>query len=358
MNKVWIITKNNLKMIFRRKIVLVAVVLSAVLVVAALASAFHTLLDHNDDAGVFTVGYRMSQDSQFRFMEEALTESLREQSITISKYESADAESLIEKGEVSVFVDFSEDSYHIYGNGKQELQTRVVQYVLFMMEEHFNAAMMGQEPYKTMEYEKLATVKTSEAENYYGIIEIIYFASMCSIFLTLIFRTERKYNIGLRFRVGLAGPCSRYFGKLVPCIISSVLLQVLAETVLVTALFDVTIGKPILSIAILVLHVIAFAAVGMLFFLLFDNVAVSIGLLFMLLWFAGFVGGTFETYMYSSIPRAINELSPLYYVNRSLVELSVNGCSEYVQPCIQYLLCMTVGSILLGLLITAKKKEA
>ena len=80
-------------------------------------------------------------------------------------------------------------------------------------------------------------------------------------------------------------------------------------------------------------------------------------LLFMTLWFAGFVGGTFETYMYSVVPETIKRLSPLYYVNRTLVETSVNGSSSMLGSCIGVLLGMTAVCIPLGILITSCKKE-
>ena len=91
--------------------------------------------------------------------------------------------------------------------------------------------------------------------------------------------------------------------------------------------------------------------------LLFDNMAVAIVSMFMILWFMGFVGGSFETYMYSSVLDTIKELSPLYYLNRTLVELSTMGESNYLKPCVIYMLAMVIICVPVGILLTGRRKE-
>lgn len=357
MNKLWILVKNNFKMIFRKKAMLVVIVLSALLVIAALANAFHTLLDRHEDAGRFKLGYSMSENSLYSQMEKLLTDGFKEQGIETEKYSDKTAEELIKSGQVDVFVEFGDADYRIYGNEKKEIQSRVVQYVLFRTDVDMEAMMTGENGKITLKSEELKTIKTAEAENYYGLIEIIYFASLSSLILCFIFQTERKSNIGIRFRVGKAGAATRYFGKLIACVITSVLFQIIIETLLVTSVFDVKLGKPHVSLLLMVLEVIAFASFGLLFFIMFDNMAVSIGLLFMTNWFLGFIGGSFETYMYSSLPHKVRNFSPLYYLNRAIVELSANGSSEYVIPCVICMLSMTAVCVPLGILLTAKKRE-
>lgn len=359
MSKLWYITKNNLKLIFRKPVWNAVIVLGAVLVVAALSGAFHTLLDAGESAGKFRLGYRMTSDSSYAPLEKMIMDGFRENGIESVRY---DDESLpqtcVESGEVDVFVDFSGADYHIYGNGKKEVQARLVSFVLFNTEEAVRAAQKGDKQPAVINTGVLETEKTSSAENYYGIIEIVYFVSVNSVLLCLIFWTEQKNKIRLRLQLGAAGPAARYFGKLLACVISSFVLQVVLGSVLITSLYEVTIGKPLLSFLILFLETVAFAAFGMILFLLVDNMAVSIGLLFMVNWFMGLFGGSFETYMYSSIPENFKRLSPIYYVNRSLVELSVKGESAFVKPCILFMGAMAAVCMVLGLFITSRKKEA
>lgn len=56
----------------------------------------------------------------------------------------------------------------------------------------------------------------------------------------------------------------------------------------------------------------------------------------------GFFGGSFETYMFSSISDILKHLSPIYHGNRALVELSCIGESNYVASSVWFLLVITV----------------
>ena len=63
---------------------------------------------------------------------------------------------------------------------------------------------------------------------------------------------------------------------------------------------------------------------------IFDNMVITVILVFMAVWTWGFLGGSFETYLFSETPASVQHLSPIYYLNRSLVELSSMGTSDYV----------------------------
>ena len=73
-----------------------------------------------------------------------------------------------------------------------------------------------------------------------------------------------------------------------------------------------------------------------------DNLVITIIILFTLVWIMGFLGGSFETYMFSSTPETLKHLSPLYHGNRALVELSCMGESDYVGSSLLYSLAVTV----------------
>jgi len=353
MSKIWIITKNYLKLIFRTKAMLIITILGTLLVVAAVSSAFRTLLDKAEQETDFSVGYEMQDDSKYKIVESAWTEGLAKENITVKNFSKADPEKIVKDGEADVFVVFGKDGYRIVGSDKKEMDTRIVQYVLYNMDMMMN----GSVNQFAFPERSLPTEPRSTSENYYSIVEIEYFMSICSIFLCMIYYTERKNNILTRFRTGSAGSPTRYFGKLFSCVLTSWLVQVLIMVGLVSLLFDVQFGKPMVSIGILLLATVAYASFGMVFFELFENSAVSIGLMFTALWFAGYLGGSFESYMYSSFSENIKRLSPTYYVNRSLVELSVKGSSDYLLPCVGVMLLMIVVCVSLGLIITAKKKE-
>ena len=358
MNKLGIIIKNNLKLMLRNKIIIFAVIVSPVLVVAALSNAFHNLLDQAENTKGFEVGYQMTENSMFSEYEEILHSKLEEEGISFRRYNGEVPEKIVEDGQVEVFIDFGDEDYHIYGADKNELQVRMIQCVMFLMTENVKAYPNGSSSgQQDLEVKELATTKTAGAQDYYSIIEVIYFLSLCVIFLSMIIQAEKGNHILARFRVGNAGNAVLYFGKMIPCVLMAWVIQILITGGLVTVMFDVTWGKPLITFFVLCLEAVAFTAFGMIFMLLFRNMAVSIGSMFMILWFMGFFGGTYETYMYSSVLDAVKELSPLYYLNRTLVEFSTMGESSYLAPCVVYMLVIILICIPAGIFLTGRRRE-
>ena len=179
MSKLYVMIKNYLKLIFRNKVMIIVVPIATILVVAALANAFHTLLDYAEDISGIKMGYELPADSKYAFVEQMMVKSLAEQDITAVAYETGDPEQLLNAGDVDVFVAFEKDGYHIYGDDKKMMQCRMIQYVFFQVDKNMAAAINGEVP--DIKTASLETVKTSEAENYYGIIEIVYFLSMSAV---------------------------------------------------------------------------------------------------------------------------------------------------------------------------------
>ena len=353
MSRIFTLTKNYLKLIFRAKSVIIITIVGALVVIAALTNVFHTLLDQAETGEDFTIGYEMSEDSKYSYAEEYIKEGFEDEGLTVVKYDNADPEKLIRDGSIDVFIDFGEDSYSIMGRSNAEIDARIVQYVLYNVDHIMN----GDTASVSVNTGNIEAAEQADADTYYCIVQTMYFASLCSVFLCLIYITERRQNIGIRFRSSTASGVHTYLGKLIACVLTTWLSMVLITGGLVMFLFDLKLGHPVLSVAIMLFTTVAFIAFGMLFFIIFRNTAASIGLLFVVIWFWGYVGGCFETYMLSSVSQTVKQMSPLYYVNRTLVELSVNGSSDYLKPCLAVLTFMTVISVGMGMFITAKKKE-
>ncbi len=346
-----------MKLICRSKAMLIITCLGMILTVGAVASGFHTLLDSASRSEEIRLGYEMQEGSSYSFLEGTWESELEKEKIIAQKFTGADPESVVKSGDADVFVNFTKDGFYVTGSSKKELETRIVKYILFQMEQTMLAMKADPAAQIKIDASSLPTKKVSEAENYYGIAQPVYFITICSIFLTMIYWTERKNRLLIRYRIGKNGAVSSYFGKLISGSLISFLVLGCIGFGLVNMVFDVHIGNPVITMGVLFLMTIAFTAFGMLFFQLFKQMAVSIGLMFMVLWFAGYFGGSFETYMYSSFSESLKRLSPVYYINRSLIELSVEGQTDFILPCILYLSTIALVSIALGVFITAKKKE-
>ena len=83
MSRIFILTKNYLKLIFRAKSVLIITVVGALVVMAALTNVFHTLLDQAETNEGFTIGYEMDEDSRYILVEEYLIEGFEEEGMTV-----------------------------------------------------------------------------------------------------------------------------------------------------------------------------------------------------------------------------------------------------------------------------------
>lgn len=359
MSALFTVIKNNLKLIIRNKALVIGVMLGMILVIAALSNAFHNLLDSAEANADFSVSYQASAGSEM--FEEAFTQALSGQDIGYVRINGSLSEDRIEKmissGETDVFVTVAEDGFKIYGSTKSEIGVRTVQYIIHMIEANTGLMKEGKAPRELPEISEIRSPETADAAQYYSKVQLVYFITLASIFIAIIIREERRNKIGLRYKLGSLGKAGIYFSKLIPVTVIALLAQVLTAGGIVTLLFDVKWGNLPLTALILVLTTIAFASFGIIFFQLFKNTALSIGLLFMIIWFCGYSGGTFETYMYSSFPDIIKRMSPLYYVNRSLIELSLNGESRFALPCILILTGIAAVSIPAGIALTARKES-
>jgi ABC-2 type transport system permease protein len=122
-------------------------------------------------------------------------------------------------------------------------------------------------------------------------------------------------------------------------------------------MFDIHWGNYVMSAIILILLAFASVAFGLLCLYIVRNLAASVVILYVIVWFEGFIGGSFETYMFSSNPESVKRMSPLYYANRTLVEYSTQGSSEYTRPCIIFLGAIAIVSAVLCLLLMKRRME-
>lgn len=357
MNTIWIMTKNNLKLLWRRKVMIIIALVGMIATTAAVANAFHTLLDKADDAQGFKLGYTVAEGSKYELVIDTLKDELEKEDIVTQKYNSAEVDKLIESGEQDVFVTFEKDSYSIVGSEKRSIETRMIQYSLFNVERNMNAFMSGGLKSVDLKESELPTTKTPDAENYYCHAFICCFLSISPIFLSVIYYEDRKNRIWQRYKTGKTGSVSVYLGKYLASFITTMVTFPLLGTLAFCLLFDMKPCNLLIYGGLLALAGLGFTSFGILFFIFFKQPAVSIGSLFMILWFVSFLGGVYETYIYSSIPETIKRLSPLYYLNRSLIEMSVNGKSDYAIPCVIIMIAMTVIFSAVGMIATKLKKE-
>lgn len=361
----WTIIKNNFKLMFRNKIVVIMMTLCPILVVAALSSAFQTLLKTDYDEEGFTIGYYAEEKSEIALYLQTGKEEFEKNDIIIKEFAKVTPEYLVKDETVDIFVHVKENEIVIYSSESDSMYVKICENILqqfIVGMENYKLQLIDKAQGKTetahvsIKVTKLEGIKLASAEDYYGIIETIYFIWCGMILLAAVVQSERKNYIQRRILVSPSSRLTLYLGKFIPC--ELLLLVVTSISVCIsTYLFDIHWGNLPGTIGILLLTSLASTAFGILCIYIVNNLAVSVVLLFAIVWFAGFIGGSFQTYMFDNFPEFINRLSPLYYVNRTIVEYSTMGKSIFTTDCIIVMSIMFVVCVALGILCMNRRME-
>ncbi|MBQ4530770.1 MAG: ABC transporter permease [Lachnospiraceae bacterium] len=351
--------KNNFKLMFRNTWSMVVMLIGPVLVIAVLSSAFSQMMKSYEGVDEFSVGYRMQEDAmEDNVIFESVKHAGKEAGIFFYEYPEGEVKDTMEKNGLAGFVEFTEDTYVVYKSADYEVEGITLEYFMNkVMNESMDAFLQikGQENI-TLPVEELEFMPAVNARDYYGIVYIVYFCWCGMICATGVLSNEKKYGILRRFQVSNISETQNYFGKLIP-ITLTVAVGMAIATGITILLYDIHWGNPMLSLFIVFMMILAGAAFGMMIYNISGNMIITIIMVFTIVWFMGFFGGSFETYMFSSIPDTLKQLSPIYHGNRALVELSCMGESDYVASVVGYSLAITIICSMIAVLAGTIRKR-
>ena len=333
--------KNNFKLMFRSTWSIVVMVLGPILVIAVLSSAFSALMKSYEGVDEFSVGYRVQN------VEETMIEATKlageEAGILFYEYPEGEIEDIMANNELAGFVNITKEEYTVYTSEDYEVEGITLEYFMSkVMSEGINQALSVQNKSKLeLPVEQLEYMPAIDSVDYYGIVYIIYFC-WCGIVCAVgVLNNEKKYGIGRRFQVSNLSETQNFLGKFIPVVLTVAGGMGIAIGTTVV-LYGIHWGKPLLSMVLVLLMIIAGAAFALMLYYITENIVITIILQFTIVWILGFLGGSFETYMFSSTPELLKELSPIYHTNRALVELSCMGESTYITSAIIYSLAIIV----------------
>ena len=354
--------KNNLKLMLRNKWTIAVMILGPIFVTALLSSAFEDMMASYEAADEFQVGYRLEEESNFKDSMDIVKEAGGEAGIFFVEYPEGEVKELIENNELAGFVEIGRENYTVYESADYVVEGITMEYFINRcMEEGGWQTIKGNLPSLEEEeielpVQKIDYLPAVEAKDYYGIIEIVYFCWMCVVCLSNVLTGEKKNGIERKYQVTNLSGIKLYFSKWIPIVIATTAEMAVSVTVTIV-LFDIHWGNLLPSAGILLLLIMASAAFGLMLYYLFKNLAVTVIVLFTAVWFMGFFGGSFETYMFSSTPDVLKNSSPIYHVNRTLVEYSCMGHSGYTNSCIFYMLAMILICSCIAILVDGVRKR-
>lgn len=363
-----ILIKNNFKLMLRSKWILFMMIIMPLITIMLLSNAFKDMMNTSLSIDPFNAGYRISMNSPYLEMLPGLKDVCKDQKITLTQYPEGDINKLLQDGEVDVFIDIKTDNtYTVYRSEEKDIQAGIVESIfssffyqtgeaVVMAQVSENLTQPASKVNKKVIKEVLPADPVPSSTDYYGIVYIVYFAWCGLISLVAVISSERKSAIPRRMQASPMAKLHHYLGKLIPCTLA-IFFDACCVWIISVILYGIHWGRPELSILILLLVSIAASALGMVLFQLFSNVAVSIVIGFIYTWVMGYFGGSFEAYRFLTLPKYLINSSPLYYINRSLIEYSTLGHSAYTGKCLLYLAVMIVVCGLIGILLMNRKME-
>ena len=330
--------KNNFKIMFRSPVNILLYVLCPVIISAILMSAFSTLMETYEGTGDFIAGYRVEAGSRYEEIAAVLEKAGKEQGISFVLYEAGTPRELIEAHDLGGFVLFNDEGYTVYKSSDARNEGAKLEYLISAV---FNSMISGNTEDISIPIETPEHAPEISSTDYYGMVYIIYFGWCAIVCAAGLFSQEKKHRIPERLRVSNLSTFQIFLGRAIP-LITAVSLGTGIASVFSALALGTHWGNIALSALLILLSVIAASTFEMMIYEVTQSMIATIILSFSIVWVLGYLGGVFETYMFSRFPESAKLISPLYHTNRALVELSGSGSSDYVLSSVLYCAAITV----------------
>lgn len=354
--------KNNLKLMLRNKWIIIVMVLGPILVVSILSSAFGDIMKSYEKVDKFSAGYRLTNADYIKDNIVVLKEEAKKAGIELIEYTEGDPENIVMNNGLAGFVEFEADRYTLYESDDHKIEGMTLEYFINRIMDTALEEVLQSVSSKIATEKNIITVEqldfmpAIDAKNYYGIAYIVYFIWCGIVCIAGILTSEKKNGIEKKYEITRLSNFKLFCAKLIPAVLT-IVLEMIVTIFAITLIFDMQWGNIPMTILVLLLTVVASTAVSLMVYYLFQNLAVTIIIIFTVVWIMGFIGGCFETYMFSSWSESLKCMSPLYHINRTLVEYSCMGKSSYTVSCIIFLLILTAAGTAGALIINKCRKK-
>lgn len=353
--------KNNLKLLLRNKTMVICMIIAPVGLTWILSGVFEDMLSIYSNEDRIQIAYSIEENSPYEEYFNQIANGKTMDGIEISRYQVDEThiESTMKKNDIAAFLLINKDSYTLYESAKYKDQLGSIENVITTMFEQMQNKSILEMEKRTVSYSEVVSVDVipmPSSLDYYGIIELIYFAMCGVVTISIVVSSERKNRIIKRMQVAGVPNWKLYLAKLIPCTIG-IFIEISIAMLLSYALVGNRFGNYLETIGILFLLAIASSAYGIMALHIVKNMAVSIVLVFSSVWVMGFYGGTFQNYMMNTLPDKLVKMSPIYYANRTLVEFRTMGQSDYALTCVCVLIGMIIFCSLVSILFIKRGME-
>lgn len=362
----WYFIKNNFKLIYRSRVIFFMFILLPVVLVALLSDTFSNFLDTNKKLDSFQAGYFCEEGS---FMEPMITQfqqACEESGIALVALQEKEGISKIKEGRLDTYVLFQKTDYALFQGKDTTGCAMVLDNMITSFINGFRQLQVGEIADSDVTVGETNLVKAEHidvepipnAKTYYGIVEILYMMWCGIISIGAIYMSENKHNVQKRYYISTIRSFRFYLGKLLAGFFA--LCIQMGTAIAITMIFiGVDWGDVFYkSAGLLLLQAVAVSALSILLYQMLRNTAVVLAIEFFVVFIFGFLGGSFQTYFYSTISLDVAEWSPQYYFNRTIVEFATKGKSDYTYMSIGILLGIILMCSVCSLILLRKRREA
>lgn len=338
----WTLIKNNIRLLLRDRVSLGILCIIPFLMLGILGGAFPYVTGKTLVMGGFEIGYSPSKEPEWfkNFKEKA--RALRIQCVPLAKEEGIER---VNEGESVGYIGFQGEDYTLYRSRQIVFNSLLVEELL---EQYKRPGIEAIDYDKKVVTVKLERPLILSAKDYYGIVEVV-FAIWLSMYLPISLESkERKNAIYKRMSPQNLGVIKLLMARWLSTFLCA-LLQVAVILLAECCFFQTKWGpKWPLSMLLLILGILAANSLGTLLSVFIRPSLISYLIVYISTWFYGFLGGNFQGYMVKLFPEEVMRYSPLYFMNRTLVELSYKGSSYYLGETLLIFTSLFIGSFLIS----------
>lgn len=358
----WTFLKSDLKRELRDKVGLIMIIVFPIILIFILSNAFGSLMNSKFVLSPFSVGYSMSQNSTLGGSMSEIQKSLKDVKISLVKTDKSSALKQISDNKLAGYVEFTDAGYKFYSNDNMSIDSDIFQSVLQSISYSTGTYT---EMYKILAQYKtsapqpttrsLFTIKKLEAEpfpsalTYYGIVMLINILCFSAVGTSNMIHDDRQLNISQRIALTKVNPFTVFFGRVVSSTLSNI-LQISAAIICSVLFLKVNYGSSYpLVIGLVLLFSITANSVGIMLGYLLKNISVTRSIIYALSFFLNFLGGSFMQYFHASGSfLSLIQKTPIYYINRSLVEIATRGSSDVLPTALVIMVSTIAVSLLIG----------
>ena len=358
----WIYLKSDLKRELRDRISLIMMIAFPVILIFILSNAFSSIMSSKFVLTPFSVGYSITQKSVLGGSMDEIQKSLKDVKISLVKTDKATALNEISNNKLAGFVEFTDTGYKFYSNDNMSIDSGIFQSVLqsisystgtytemYKVLAQYKAAPPQQNSDTLYTVKKLVAEPFPSSLTYYGIVMLINVLCFAAVGTANMIHDDRQRNINKRVALSKINSYSVFLGRVISSTLSN-MLQISAAIICSVLLLNVNFGSKYPQvIGLILLFSVTANSVSIMLGYLLKNMTVTRSIVYALSFFLNFFGGSFMQFYYASGSYlSIMQKTPIYYINRSLVELATRGSSSYLPTAIVIMVSTIAGSLLIG----------